>query len=526
MTLRINGLTVSVNDPIKQALHQAIKQTLGPFSSQLKDFSVVKKSIDARGKTVKLIFSVDVHVKDEHLIPETIAKRSKSLEKLEIPSGQTRLQHPPVIIGAGPSGLFAGYLLALHGFQPLLIDRGGDIDERVSAISDFMKTRLANPENNILFGLGGAGTFSDGKLTTSLNHYWLRNVLSILVSAGAPQEILIDAKPHIGTDVLRTVVTNLVNKIETLGGIVKTGVTLNNLSIQNQKLYALDTSIGTIPATAAILGIGHSARDTIEMLFKSKVAMSPKPFQMGIRAEHPQSWLNTLQYGKFAGHPNLGTADYKVTARIDKTPIFSFCMCPGGQTIPTVNEPNQLCINGMSNHARNSDFSSSGVVVTVKPTDFGGSSIAKCLSFIRTIEKNCFVAGNRNYDAPAQRLNDLKNGKLSKSLPKTSYPLGVQSCAIHRLLPDFVSKKIQAALPLFEKSLPGYLQSEAIALAPEARASSPIRIERNPQSRQSTTIDGLYPVGEGAGYAGGIMSCALDGMTTARTIINHYKPFT
>ncbi|MBN2719241.1 MAG: FAD-dependent oxidoreductase, partial [Deltaproteobacteria bacterium] len=284
------------------------------------------------------------------------------------------------------------------------------------------------------------------------------------------------------------------------------------------------TTSGVIDSEVAVLAVGHSARDTWEMLATAGVEIVPKPFQVGVRVEHPQAWLDELQYGDGAGLPPLGAADYKVTARINNIPVFSFCMCPGGHTIPTVSEPEHLSVNGMSYHKRNSPFSSSGIVVTLSPEAYGATDRESALRFVRTLENNCFKRGGENYTAPAQRLIDLAEGKPSTQLPKSSFAFGLVPTSFDTLFPRAILDPIIKALPVFNRRLPGFIHPEAVAIAPEARASSPLRIVRDKDSRQSSTLQGLYPAGEGSGYAGGIMSAALDGINAALKIMEQYKP--
>ncbi|MDD5309818.1 MAG: FAD-dependent oxidoreductase, partial [Deltaproteobacteria bacterium] len=374
-------------------------------------------------------------------------------------------------------------------------------------------------------GLGGAGTFSDGKLTTSLGHPWIPAVLRVLVECGAPADIEIDARPHVGTDVLGGVVTRLVSRIEAAGGAVRTSVRVDGVGLSGGRVDSLETPGGRVEARVVVLAIGHSARDMWTMLARTGIGLEAKPFQMGIRVEHPQAWLDRTQYRSAAGHPALGAADYRLATRVRGVPVFSFCMCPGGETMPTVNEAGHLALNGMSRSVRDSAFASSGLVVTLEPDVYGGRDLASCLAFQRAVEAACFAAGGRDYTAPAERLADFAAGRdPGTRLPVSSYPLGVRAARLHEILPPFVAGPLRAALPSFDRSLPGYLHKDALALAPESRASSPIRIVRDAATGGAPGASGLYPVGEGAGHAGGIMSSALDGLNAARRIIERFGP--
>jgi uncharacterized FAD-dependent dehydrogenase len=307
------------------------------------------------------------------------------------------------------------------------------------------------------------------------------------------------------------------------GGEIRTGVKVTGILINNGSVTGVMTGEGSFKTGTLIMATGHSARDTWDMLQNAGVNIIPKPFQMGLRIEHPQDWLDHQQFGDGAGHAALGAAEYKLATRIKHVPVFSFCMCPGGQTIPTVNEKNHLCINGMSMHKRDSKFSSSGIVVTLDPAVYGGKDLDSCMRFVRSVEQKAFTAGGSDYTAPAQSLSALLDDRVDSSLPQSSYAPGITPVDLNTVLPPFVMSRLKKALPVFNQKLPGFLQDQAVAIAPESRASSPVRIERDKESRESN-IAGLYPAGEGSGYAGGIMSAALDGLNTAVKIISSFAP--
>ncbi|MBN2526373.1 MAG: NAD(P)-binding protein [Deltaproteobacteria bacterium] len=522
MIFRLHGIRLRYNRDNLPALKVRILQHLSLKEDELVSVTLVRRSIDARKKPVCLVYTVDCvttrDVFNKDITPPDVPKL------LEVETGSAPLMDSPVVVGAGPSGLFAAYVLAKNGYRPILLERGEAVQQRMADIDEFKRSRVPNPESNVLFGLGGAGTYSDGKLTTSLSHPIVGYILQTLVDVGAPERILTDAKPHIGTDLLQGVVTNLAAKIEEMGGKLLTGTRVTGLKHQKGKLTGIVTNQSAIDTEVAVLAIGHSARDTWEMLSTAGVEIVPKPFQVGVRVEHPQEWLDKLQYGEGAGHPALGAADYKVTARIGNIPVFSFCMCPGGHTIPTVSEPEHLSVNGMSYHKRNSPFSSSGIVVTLSPEAYGATDKDSALGFVRTLENNCFKRGGENYTAPAQRLVDLVEGRPTTSLPNSSFVFGLVPTSLDTLFPRCVLDPIVRALPVFDRRLPGFIHPESVAIAPEARASSPLRIVRDKETRQSVTLQGLYPAGEGSGYAGGIMSAALDGINAALKIMAQYKP--
>jgi uncharacterized FAD-dependent dehydrogenase len=519
----LTNLSVPVDTDWRRELPRQVNRALHGKSVEPSRLKVVRRSIDARHRPAHYVYSVEIELE------ETLSKLpvqcvlAEDRAPLRVEPGKRTLGCPPVIVGAGPAGLFAAFLLAQHGYAPHVLERGGDVAARQASLARLAKIREPDPECNALFGLGGAGTFSDGKLVTGIRHTWLPEVLRVLVECGAPPDILVDAKPHVGTDILSVVVENLQKRIRDSGGKVETGVRVDDLLPGSQGHWHLRTTAGSVDAGIVVLASGHSARDTWQMLSRRGFLLEPKPFQMGIRAEHPQAFIDETRYGPGVSKI-LGAADYKLVGRSGDVPVFSFCMCPGGETMPTVNEPGHLCINGMSLHARASAFSSSALVATLQPRQYGGDNLENCLGFQRRVERAAFCAGGEDYSAPAQRLRDFAQGMESTTLPASSYRLGIRPARLDELLPPFLSNPLRHALDQFEKKMPGYLQDDALALGVESRASSPVRIVRDNATLEARGVPGVYPVGEGAGYAGGIMSAALDGLNAAARIIETYRP--
>lgn len=499
---------------------------------------ILKRSIDARDKRdVLFIYSAEVETEEvmnlskyRQLKDTLVINEQTGCDSTEedIVFGVREINNRPIIIGSGPAGLFAGLILARHGYRPLILERGGDVDKRAEAIEAFFKLGEFDESSNIQFGEGGAGTFSDGKLTTRIKDKRIGMVLNTFVEEGAPEEIAYLAKPHIGTDILKTVIKNIRNRIIELGGEVRFSSKVTDILVDNGTATAVIVNGSEkIESNVIIAALGHSARDTYEMLFGKGVCIVPKAFSIGVRIEHRQSMIDEAQYGSFAGHPRLGAADYLLTTRSNTTgrAAYSFCMCPGGQVVAAASEQGMLVTNGMSEYRRDKENANSALVVSVAPEDFGSSHPLSGVEFQRTWEGKAYELGGRSFHAPVQLAGDFLQGKASRAIGgvRPSYAPGVKLCDLHMCLPDYVTLTMKEALGDFDRKIKGFACRDAVLTGVETRTSAPIRIVRK-ENMESETVRNLYPIGEGAGYAGGIMSAAVDGIKAAEKIIQNFKP--
>ncbi len=466
---------------------------------------VIRRSIDARGKTplFKLRSIVYINEKAEELFHHLSLSQVKTNKKV-------------IIVGGGPAGMFAAIRLIELGVKPIILERGKDVGARRRDLKAIQRDGIVDPDSNYCFGEGGAGTYSDGKLyTRSTKRGDVKRILNLLVQNGAQQEILIDAHPHIGSNKLPKVVQEFRNTIEKFGGEIHFNSRVTDFILEGKRILgAIVNNEKEFLADGLILATGHSARDIYYLLEKHEIKMEPKPFSMGVRIEHPQPLIDSIQYNMVKRHPNLPASSYNLTCQIDNRGVYSFCMCPGGIIIPASTAPEELVLNGMSVSRRDSPYANSGLVVSVTEDDwkeFSDYGVFAGLEFQKYVEKIAFEAGGKTQRAPAQRITDFVNNKLSKTLPKTSYIPGITSKPLDELLPKNISIRLQQSLLQFNKKMKGYYTEEAQILAAETRTSSPLRIPRNKGTLMHIEIDGLFPSGEGAGYAGGIVSAAIDG---------------
>lgn len=521
--LRISNIKLKIDD--EKSLKKEILKKLRIGENELKSYKIAKKSIDARKKDqMYFVYTVDVEVSDQVKLLKKMKNKGVNISPDKkysyVEKGEKNINKRPVIVGTGPSGLFAGLILAQMGYKPLLIERGKAIEERVKDINEFWKTGKLNKESNVQFGEGGAGTFSDGKLNTLTKDPRGGKVLEEFANHGGPEEILYINKPHIGTDILRRVIINMRKTIIDLGGEFKFNSKLTDLVIEDGKVKEIIINEDErIDANLVLLALGHSARDTFDMIYKRNLEIKQKAFSIGVRIEHPQEMIDRVQYGKFAGNPNLGAAEYKLSAHFDNgRSAYTFCMCPGGEVVAASSEENRIVTNGMSYHKRNKKNANSALLVGVSPDDFGGDHPLAGVEFQRKWESLAFKSGGGDYMAPAQLVGDFLDGKISKEFGriKPSYTPGVKLTDLSESLPGYVIETLKLALIEFDKKLHGFADKDAILTGVETRSSSPIRIQRN--EKYESNIKGIYPVGEGAGYAGGIISAAVDGIRVAEQI--------
>ncbi|AFY37647.1 FAD dependent oxidoreductase [[Leptolyngbya] sp. PCC 7376] len=527
--IRLNEIKLPL-DHSEEAIAEAICKKLELKPHELLEYTIFKRSFDARKKrNIFLVYVVDIKTyKDKSLLkrfrrdPHVIETPDMAYKMVgHAPEG---CEERPIVIGMGPCGMFAGLMLARMGFRPIILERGKQVDERTKDTFAFWKKRgKFNPESNAQFGEGGAGTFSDGKLYSQVRdrQHYKRKVLEEFVEAGSNPEILYIAKPHIGTFKLVGVVKKIRATIESLGGEIRFQSKVKTVEIEDRKVKGVTLENGDfIPSTHVVMAMGHSARDTFEMLFDQGVYIEPKPFSIGFRIEHPQPLIDECRYGEFAGNKTLGAADYKLVHHCKNgRSVYSFCMCPGGLVIGAASEPGMVVTNGMSQYSRNERNANAGIVVGITPEEDYPEHPLAGIELQRKIESKAFELGGGDYSAPGQLVGDFLSGRSSEELGKVkpSYAPGVKLTDLSEVLPDFAIEAIREALPAFDKKIKGFAMDEAMLTGVETRTSSPIRIKRG-KDYQSINTQGLYPAGEGAGYAGGILSAGIDGVKVAEAI--------
>ena len=516
------GLDEDENNAIARAKRVLKNEKLNP---QNFEFSIFKKSIDARDKkhilfvyTILAISLLDIDIQATSNI------RIFDDSNLKFEFGQDALYERPIVVGMGPAGMFCALILAENGYRPIIIDRGDCVSDRTKALERFILTGELDTESNVQFGAGGAGTFSDGKLTTRINDSICNLVLSRFVEFGAPEEILTKAKPHIGTDILAVVVQNILNKIEELGGEVIYRCRMDDIEYNSDHIKTI-TSKGSYNTNALVLALGHSARDTYRMLLSKNLVIEPKPYSVGVRVEHLQKDIDTALYGDFAGHHKLHPGEYNLSDTKGRG-VYTFCMCPGGEVVPATSMENGVCVNGMSKFARDGKNANCAVNVSVDREDYGNNPF-KAIEFQEELERKAFVAGGGKYYAPIQLMGDFLENKVvnSPSRIMPTYAGGTRTTVTNlaNVLPSFVTRRLREGFASFDKKINGFAVADAVLTGVETRTSAPVRIMR---SEKMTAISNpyIYPCGEGAGYAGGIMSSAVDGIKVALEIIKKYKP--
>ncbi|MFM5955522.1 MAG: NAD(P)/FAD-dependent oxidoreductase [Novosphingobium sp.] len=527
--IRVTDLALPLDHP-PEALEAALCTRLGVAPDALVRVAVARRGNDARKKAaIRLVYSLDVELVDEaavlaaHAGDPHVRQTPDTAYRFPVRAPAGWSGQRPVVIGAGPCGLLAALVLAQMGLRPIVIERGKAVRERTKDTWGLWRRSVLEPESNVQFGEGGAGTFSDGKLYSRIKdpRHLSRKVLTEFVKAGAPEDILTEAHPHIGTFRLVTMVMSIRETIEKLGGEYRFGTRVDDFAVESGQLNGLHLSTGDfLPATHVILAVGHSARDTFETLHQRGIFIEAKPFAIGVRIEHPQSWIDKARYGPSAGNPILGPAAYSLAHKASNgRSVYSFCMCPGGRVVAATSEVGRVVTNGMSQYSRAEFNANSGLVVDISPErDFPGGPLAG-VELQRRLESLAFVAGGSNYQAPGQKVGDFLAGKASSTFGAVtpSYQPGVKLTDLAECLPAFVLDAIREALPVFGRQVPGYDHPDVVMTGVETRTSSPVRIRRGADF-QSINTRGLYPAGEGAGYAGGILSAAVDGIKVAEAL--------
>ena len=521
--IRLREISMHPEHNVAQLSFEAA-QMLRISASKVRKLKIVRRSVDARKKPdIRIVYTVDVTVEgnEKKSLKDARCKRASlaPVSYYKVPKAKGLPKHRPVVVGFGPAGMFAALILAINGLCPIVLERGEDAASRHAKVEHFFKTGELNTRSNIQFGEGGAGTFSDGKLNTGVNNPRIGWVLEQFVKAGAREDILFDTKPHVGTDVLLTVVQNIRQRIISLGGEVRFNAQVTDILRHGDQLTGLQINgEEVLTCDHVIFAIGHSARDTFRHLEAMGIPMEAKPFAMGVRIEHLQENIDKAQYGRH--DPVLPPADYKLVKHLENETVYTFCMCPGGYVVAAASEEGRCVTNGMSYADRDGTNANAALLVTLNPKDFPGEGALSGMYWQESIEEAAFRAGGGNYHAPAQCVGDFLNGRPSEGPGKVqpTYRPGVTWCDLHDVLPEKITRAIAEALPQLDGNLSGFADADSVLTAPETRSSSPVRIIRD-ESKQSIGLKGLYPAGEGAGYAGGIMSAAIDGIQSAEALL-------
>ena len=524
--LLIRNIRLPLTATEGDAIARAIKIARVP-KREIASMGISKLSVDARHGKPSLVYTVALTLFDASRETEYLGNPAVALHNataLQLQAGSEQLAHRPIVCGFGPAGMFAALLLARQGLRPLVLERGPALEDRVKAVEHFSATGQLDPNANIQFGEGGAGTFSDGKLTTRIGDTLCSYVTQVFLQHGAPEEIAWKQKPHVGTDLLRGVITSIRKEIESLGGEIRFNTALTGLVQANGRITAVRTTAGEIPCQVLILAVGHSARDTFSMLMDSGLALTCKPFSVGFRAEHLQSEIEKSLYHEAAGHPALPRGEYQLSQHVGQRCVYTFCMCPGGRVVAAASEENRVVTNGMSYHARDGKNANAAVVVSVDGRDFDQDP-RKAIAFQRELEQKAYQAGcvGGAYAAPAENVQSFLQGagKLNIGRVEPTYDRGVVASDLGALLPTELAETLRTGLRAYERKLAGYTCADAILTGLETRTSSPVRLVRG-EDMQNEVLAGLYPCGEGAGYAGGIMSAAVDGLRVARMVCEKY----
>lgn len=531
-----DSISLPPSTPENEACDAARKKMRGAgLSLNGSRLDICKKSVDARKKDdIKLVYSVALSgatlSEKERSKLQRLGARAVIQETLEFQHGGEKMSARPLVVGMGPAGMFCALILAEQGYRPIIIDRGDKVDDRVAAMERFYTSHVLDTESNVQFGAGGAGTFSDGKLLTRINDPRCSYVLDTLVRFGAPEEIKIKAKPHIGTDVLRKVVDNLLSEIGRLGGEVIYRCRLDDLRERADGTVLALTSKGEFVVSAVVLALGHSARDTYRTLITNQFDIIAKPISVGVRIEHKRSFIEEALYGRLAGHPNLGAAEYALSDTKGERGVYTFCMCPGGEVMAAASECGGVVVNGMSHYARNGENSNSAVAVSVRVEDISpvdGNLALGAIEFQRKIERAAYAAGGGGYAVPVQTVGDFMNGKSGTEpfevMPTYMNGTNFKSASMDDVLPSFLCSSLRYGLASFDKKIKGFASDGALLSGAETRTSSPLRILRG-ENMIALGKKSIYPCGEGAGYAGGITSAAVDGIKTAMAIIERFCP--